>query len=187
MWSEQVIENIAPLLDAGPTESEREIDFLDVPWNQCDRFVRKCTRSGRFIRVVLPPDERLMHGDVVFQDGARRVVVYVPKSDVMVARPRGIREMGLVALHLGDLHTPACITENEVVFIGNEPAMEVVQTLGVACRREVRRFQPAFSKTGGAGALAHFADPIGAAAQPSVSVTVAPQFQAAHQSMGAVR
>ena len=137
--------------------------------------------------MVLPPGERLTHGDVVFQDSGRRVVVYVPKCDVMVARPRGIREMGLVALHLGDLHTPACITENEVVFIGNEPAMEVVQTLGVACRREVRRFQPVFTKAGGAGFVAQPADPMGAAAQPPVSVAVAPQFQAVHQSMGAVR
>lgn len=121
----------------------REVDFVDVPWDECGRTLKKRSRGGEEVRVLLPPGQRLRHGDVLFEDASRRVVVNVPPCEVIVARPAGQREAAVLALELGNLHWPAQVTEAEVLFVEDGPPMEVLRQLNVAWSRELRRFEPA--------------------------------------------
>ena len=62
-------------------------DVVDVAWNACGRVLKSYTRGGQPVRVLLPPGQRLHHGDVLFEDQTTAIVVNVPACELVVARP----------------------------------------------------------------------------------------------------
>src|SRR4051812_24918906 len=90
-------------------------DRLEIHWWELDlRAMRITTHGGLLVRVLLPRGVFLNEGDVLFHDGAMLVVVRVHPCEVLVIRPIGARQMGVVALTLGNLHAPTEITGDEI-------------------------------------------------------------------------
>ena len=127
---------------AGSSIASRQIDELDIEWWELDRrALRKTTRSGISLRILLPIGESLADGQVLFDDGSL-VVLRVSPAEILVIRPGDARTMGIVCLALGNLHAPAEISGDEVLVAPDGPVEATLPELGIAFRREVRKFQP---------------------------------------------
>lgn len=140
MWCERVIRTLenVPNADAGG----RTIDFVDLTWEECGRVVKKQTRGGDTVRVVLPPGQQLRHNAVIFEDAARLIVVNVMPCEIIVAKVPSPRDMALLALELGNLHWPTQIAEGQLLFPEDGPALAVLQSMKIPFARETRRFEP---------------------------------------------
>ncbi len=106
MLCERVLGN----LDLEP-EPSAAIDWLDLSWFDCaQRALRRQSRAGTSIRILLDIGQQLRHGDILHRDASGIIAVNLIPADVLVARPRSLREMGQLAVEVGNLHQPVQIT-----------------------------------------------------------------------------
>ena len=142
MLCERVLGNVEADADRFPVAS-RQRDELEIQWWQLDRrALRRTTRDGCAIRVLLPIGQYLADGDVLFDDGATLIVVRVAPCEVLVVEPRDAAEMGNVALVVGNLHAPAEIAGYEILIAPDGPIESELNRLGISYDRQVRRFRP---------------------------------------------
>jgi urease accessory protein len=140
MWCEKILRNAAN--DGRAQWGGRDGDVVDVAWHECRNALKKRSRGGEEIRVLLPAGQTPHHGDVVFEDGRRIIVIEVSPCDTIVVRPASIRDAAAIALELGNLHAPTQITETEIIFIEDQSAMQVLEKWNAPFDRENRRFEP---------------------------------------------
>lgn len=133
-----------PADDPVPTGGDAgRVDWLDLGWDECHRrALRKVTRSGRPVRLLLRLGTILRHGDVLADAPDCLLVVCVRPVEALVACPRSIREAAAVAAEWGNLHVPVQITADEIITVYNGPPIEVLLTHKVPHAVEVRRFEP---------------------------------------------
>jgi urease accessory protein len=118
-------------------------DELEIRWWELDRrALRKTTRCGWPVRVLLPLGQALTDGDVLFDDGKTLVVLSVAPAEVLVVRPRDTTEMGIVALVVGNLHAPAEVIGGQILIVPDGPVEAALHELGVVFERQVCRFRP---------------------------------------------
>jgi urease accessory protein len=139
MWCERVQRNIA---DATALPRGVTVDFIDLQWHECRQAMKTRTVGGEPVNILLPPGQRIRHGDVVYDDGQRMVIARVLPCEVVVARPRDTREMAVLAMELGNLHLTAEIGDGEIAFIQEPRAMDVLSRLSIPWTLESRRFLP---------------------------------------------
>jgi urease accessory protein UreE len=140
MWCERVIRNLTDLSAAD--REGRFVDWVDIEWNECGRVLKKQTRRGQPVRVLLPPGERLGHNDVIFEDAARAVAIHVRPCEVIVATAPDASALAVLALELGNLHVPVQVGAAELVFVEDGPAMAVLDAMQISWTKQVRRFEP---------------------------------------------
>lgn len=84
------------------------------------RVQRARTEDGEEIALRLGSDFReLSAGDVLHRDGERVIAVKIAPVDVLIIKPRTIREMGAVAHTLGNRHLQAQFFADEHGFEGS--------------------------------------------------------------------
>lgn len=138
MWCESIVRNAAEDKDfAG-----RAVDYVDIQWDQCRSTLKGRSRAGEEIRVLLPRGQNLRHGDVLFENEARAIVINVLPCEVLVVRSNEPRLMAELALTLGNLHWPTQATDTELIFLEGNDALEAARNLGLQTSRESRRFSP---------------------------------------------
>jgi urease accessory protein len=121
----------------------RDRDELEIDWWELDRrALRKTTRGGTPVRILLPLGESLSDGDVLFDDGQTLIVLCVAPAEVLVVRPRDAAEMGIVALELGNLHAPAEIVGDEIRVAPDGPVEAALHEMGVSYERQMCTFSP---------------------------------------------
>jgi urease accessory protein UreE len=124
-----------------PTRADEQ---LEVEWWELDRrALRKTTRSGRQVRILLALGEAL-HDGVLLSDseGRSAIRVCLVPCELLVMLPRNPGEMGVLALELGNLHVPAEVVDGSVRDVADGPAEAVAAGLGIPFRREVGLFHP---------------------------------------------
>ena len=139
MWCERVVRNLA---DAKEALGEQVIDYVDVEWDECKSVLKKHTRGGEPVRVLLPSAQRLRHGDVLLEEQNRAIVVNVLPAPMVVVRPPDATSLAILALELGNLHWPTQIAVGEVIFPPSEVALDALKRLGLPWTLEDRRFEP---------------------------------------------
>ena len=139
MWCERVQRNIADLM---PLALGENVDYLDLQWYECRQVLKARTVNNETVNILLSRGERLRHGDVIYEDGRRMVIVRVLPCEVVVAKPRINREMAVLAMEIGNLHMDAEIGDAEIVFIQEPRAMEVLSKLSIPWTTECRLFRP---------------------------------------------
>jgi urease accessory protein UreE len=140
MWCEKVLANLANV--PGSADSRAQIDPVDLHWHECTGLLKKQTRAGEPIRVLLPRGQRVRHGDIVYQDLTRTVVIHVLPCEVIVATPECQRDFAVLALELGNLHLPTQVGEGELIFIEEISAMDVLKEMRISWNKAIRRFEP---------------------------------------------
>src|SRR5690242_18222372 len=96
------------------------IDWLDLTWQQCARrSLRATTRAGVEVKVLLPIGQYPRHGDVLVRSPL--IVANLLPAQVLITRPLLPREMGRLALELGNLHAPVAIAGNVLLAIPDGP------------------------------------------------------------------
>jgi urease accessory protein UreE len=139
MLIEQVLGNLAAPTSADDTG----IDWLDLSWAECHlRALRKTTRSGRLVRVLLPVLTPLRHGDVLLRDGTTTVAVHVRPAAVLVARPPTRTALARLALDLGNLHVPTEVDGDILIVHDDGPARAALARHGLSFECLTRRFAP---------------------------------------------
>ena len=138
MWCEAIVRNVAE----GDGFASRAVDYVDIQWDQRRSTLKARSRGGEEVRVLLPRGQTIRHGDVLFEDVSRAVVVNVLPCELIVVRSGDSKLMAELALELGNLHWPTQVTETEIIFPDGPDAIAAVQRLGLETAREIRRFEP---------------------------------------------
>ena len=122
-----------------------DADTVDVCWQELhQRALRKVSRTGRPVRILLSNQDRLRHGDILGDESGSGppVVVRLTPAEILVARVSNPGAMGIVALELGNLHVPVEILGEELLIAPDGPAEGVLATHGIPAKRQVRQFHP---------------------------------------------
>jgi urease accessory protein len=123
--------------------NSRESDFIDLDWHECKRLLKKRTRNGRDVRVLLPPDQRLRDGDILYEDATVILSINVRPMELIVAGPASTHRLLELALELGNLHWPTQIISERILFPEHPTAMTVIDRLNIPWSKEIRQFEPA--------------------------------------------
>ncbi len=140
-----IIEQICGNIFDSSTEVNDAIarDDLDLEWHECNlRAIRRRSRSGREIAILLPLGVSLRHGDILVAGDAWRVVVNLRPCAVIVVTPRNMQEMAILACELGNLHVPVQATERELIVLNDGPTMGVLRQYNATYEEQTRRFSP---------------------------------------------
>ena len=138
MWCEAILWNLADR----PDSDERVVDYVDVQWHELRNVYRGCSAAGEAVHVLLSREKRLRGGDVVGEGARGIIVVRVVPCEVIVARPRNSQEAAVLAMELGNLHLAAQISEGQIIFVEDGPAMKVLEDLHIDWVRQTRVFEP---------------------------------------------
>jgi urease accessory protein UreE len=138
MLCDKVIRNGGLTIDCG----NRTIDWIDLQWNQCVGVLKRRSRAGESVQILLPRGQVVRHHDVIYEDANRSIIVNVEPCEVIIAKPGSFGETALLALELGNLHLPVQLANSELIFIEDESAMRVLSALQMAWRRNLQRFEP---------------------------------------------
>lgn len=138
MWCEAIVRNAQGEKEFGG----RAVDYVDIQWDQRRSTLKARSRGGEEVRVLLPRGQTLGHGDVLFEDEARALVINVLPCELIVVSSQNPRLMAELALELGNLHWPTQVTEMELIFLESDESLAAAQRIGLEISRQVRRFDP---------------------------------------------
>ena len=126
-------------------------DTVDIPWHECAaRALRKTTRAGREVRILLPLGRSARDGDILAAgtttpgEGKPTAMlrVHVPACEVWVTGPVDTDLLTTVALELGNLHVPVEVSQGRLIVISDGPTREVLDRYQVPFHAELRVFAP---------------------------------------------
>lgn len=146
MLIEQTLGNVLTRAAAEP------IDWLDLSWSDClQRAVRRQTRGGVMVRVLLPLGESLKHGDILIHGipgESETIAVNVLPCPVLVATPRTPRQWAELCYELGNLHAPVQIDSDRLITLCDGPVEAALHRLEIPVSMQTLRFEPFVSTTG---------------------------------------
>lgn len=126
------------LLD-GSIASPKELDWLDLSWSEADqRAMKKRTRAGTEVRILLRLGLRLRHGDLI-TDG---IAINVLPCDLLVAYPRTSSEWAKASFELGNLHVPIQVLPDRLITLADGPTEAILCRLGILFNQHHDRFEP---------------------------------------------
>jgi urease accessory protein len=123
------------------------MDLVDIHWHELNlRALRRRSRGGLTVRIILPADQRLEHGAVLACDGTGSVVINLLPCDALVIRAESPAQSAQIAYALGNLHLPAEISDVEISLPASEATQAALGRLGIQYELKSRRLRP--SETG---------------------------------------
>ncbi|HYO08875.1 MAG TPA: urease accessory protein UreE [Tepidisphaeraceae bacterium] len=130
--------------DGEPWLDHAARDVIDLTWFECfRRAVKKRTRGGRSVGLLLPLGTTLHHGDVVWKDDGGIIAVEVRPCEVLAVRPATLAETGMIAAELGNLHVPLEVRrDGTLLVLPDGPVEGVLRRYGASAQRETVRFSP---------------------------------------------
>ena len=130
---------------------DARVDWVDITWQErALRALRKRARGGRELKLLLPRDVMLEHGDVLIAgtDGLLAVAVNLLPCEVFVARPATLADAARLAHELGNLHAPMETDGDAILCLADGPVEAVLIALGVPYDVVTRRFRPRVPQCG---------------------------------------
>ncbi|MCU5745406.1 urease accessory protein UreE [Staphylococcus sp. SQ8-PEA] len=112
------------------------------------RIQRVTTDHGNEIGIRLKNPIDLEYGDILYQDADNMIVVDVNAEDLLVIKPRSLKEMGDIAHQLGNRHMPAQFTETEVLVQYDYLVEDLLIELDIPYSHEDRKVNKAFRHIG---------------------------------------
>ena len=110
MIIEEIQGNIANL---SPEEKQKHVEKVYLENSDLvKRIQRVTTDHGNEIGIRLKQPIDLQYGDILFQDDKNMIIVDVNSEDLLVIKPRNLKEMGDIAHQLGNRHLPCSIYRN---------------------------------------------------------------------------
>lgn len=144
MLIEKIIGNIAQ------EEIESKLtEWIELDWEELSkRILRTETDKGTDIALRLSGEEPLKYGDLLFEDGHRRIAIRTKLEPVIVIYPDNMVEMGKAAFELGNRHTPCLIENDEIIVRADHTINPLLDEVGVKYETTERRFQQPFKYRG---------------------------------------
>lgn len=147
MIIEKVVTNIDNLEQQEIDRRHKEIVYLESA-ELVKRVQRVKTDHDRELGIRLKDNNDLEAGDIIYMDEDSLIFVEVLPDDLLVIRPRSIKEMGTIAHQLGNRHLPAQFEENEMLVLYDYLVEELLQQLEIPYNREDRKVRQAFRHIG---------------------------------------
>jgi len=147
----KIVENLADL--PGDVVTDLKVDYVVFDNEErLKRVQRARTQGGEEIALRFPTDFReLSAGDVLYRDDERVIAAKIAPVDVLIIKPRTIREMGTVAHTLGNRHLQAQFFADDHGFEGavmvvryDHTVEHTLEHLGVPFERAEREMPAAF-------------------------------------------
>ncbi|MBN2910179.1 urease accessory protein UreE [Polycladomyces sp. WAk] len=144
MIIERIVGNVSQY-DIG----DRHVETVYMPSDDLvKRIQRVITDHGKEIGIRLKEAKELTDGDILYLDERKAIVVSVLEDDLLVIRPRNLKQMGEIAHQLGNRHLPAQF-EGEVMLVQYDRLVEeLLQQLDIPYEREKRKVRQAFRHVG---------------------------------------
>ena len=146
MIVEEIQGNIAHL-----SPDEKNIHTEKVYLENSDlvkRIQRVTTDHGNEIGIRLKNPIDLQYGDILYKDDDNMIIVDVNSEDLLVIKPRSLKEMGDIAHQLGNRHMPAQVTETEMLVQYDYLVEDLLKDLGIPYSHEARKVNQAFRHIG---------------------------------------
>jgi urease accessory protein len=112
------------------------------------RIQRVTTDHGREIGIRLKETKDLTEGDLLYLDERIAIVVRVQEDDLLVIRPRNLKQMGEIAHQLGNRHLPAQFEGEEMWVQYDRLVEDLLQQLDIPYERAKRKVRQAFRHVG---------------------------------------
>ena len=112
------------------------------------RIQRVTTDHGNEIGIRLKNPINLQYGDILYKDDDNMIIVDVNSEDLLVIKPRSLKEMGDIAHQLGNRHMPAQFTETEMLVQYDYLVEDLLKDLGIPYSHEARKVNQAFRHIG---------------------------------------
>jgi urease accessory protein len=118
-----------------------KIDYVYIEWFEATkRIQRYITEKGMDIAIrFLREDQYLTHGDVLYKDAEKAVVINIKPSQAIVISPTTLLEMGTVCYEIGNKHLPLFIQGNQVLIPYEEPFFRWLCAGGYNPKKEMRQ------------------------------------------------
>lgn len=146
MIIEEIQGNIANL---SPEEKQKHIEKVYLENSDLvKRIQRVKTDHGNEIGIRLKQPIDLQYGDILYQDETNMIVVDVNSEDLLVIKPRNLKEMGDIAHQLGNRHLPAQFTDTEILVQYDYLVEDLLKQLGIPFNHEDRKVNQAFRHIG---------------------------------------
>ncbi|WP_143598845.1 hypothetical protein [Sulfobacillus thermosulfidooxidans] len=128
------------------TTDTKLTEWIDMDVDQCEKTRWKAiTTLGRVVIIDLPRHVRISHEDVVYEDDDRVIVARVKPHWVLVMKPKTFHEMGSLCYHIGNLHQPCLVQEQEVFTPNEEFLKSLADSLSVSYSLEERILPQGFA------------------------------------------
>ena len=146
MIIEEIVGNIANLSDSEKGKHMEKV-YLENS-DLVKRIQRVTTDHGNEIGIRLKQPIDLQYGDILYQDETNMIVVDVNSEDLLVIKPRNLKEMGDIAHQLGNRHLPAQFTDTEMLVQYDYLVEDLLKQLGIPFNHEDRKVNQAFRHIG---------------------------------------
>ncbi|MGN4124950.1 urease accessory protein UreE [Lysinibacillus sphaericus] len=124
-------------------------EWIELDWEALSkRILRTETDKGTDIALRLSGEEPLKYGDLLFEDGERRIAIRTKLEPVIVIYPKNMMEMGKAAFELGNRHTPSLIENGEIIVRADHTINPLLDEVGVQYETTERRFKQPFKFRG---------------------------------------
>jgi urease accessory protein len=141
----QVIEHI---VKAAAAEQLLIIDTVSLTWEERQKSRQKLrTAQGQEIALALPTGTRLDGGDLLpVMDGW--IEVHLAAEEVLLIRPRSLRETAFVAYQIGNRHLPLDIAEDGLKTLYQPVVESYFSQMRIATERVQVPFTPVSATSG---------------------------------------
>jgi urease accessory protein len=119
-------------------------DHVDLEWWDLQRrALRKTTRAGQDVRILLPLGVSLFDGAIFTNESrAALIQVHLRESEVFIIHPRSETELANLALELGNLHSPAEFSQGSIRTVIDGPVEALLANMQVPFERQTVKFNP---------------------------------------------
>ncbi|MEQ8155007.1 MAG: urease accessory protein UreE [Clostridiaceae bacterium] len=118
---------------------EREVETVELEWYEMNKkILKKVSSWGE--EVGFRMESHLHHGDVIYMDEKKVMVIDIKSCELIEIPVNSIKEMGKLCYEIGNRHLSVHIGEDVVKIPFDNPTFEHLKKLGFKPEKVVEKF-----------------------------------------------
>jgi urease accessory protein len=121
-----------------------EIDYVQIEWYEVSKkILHKVSKNGLEVGIKLDTNIPLKHGDILWIEGNKAIVVDIPECDCIALTPQTSIIMGKACYEIGNRHAPLFYQEDTLLMPYDEPLLQALKKCGFgAYKKSARLISP---------------------------------------------
>lgn len=130
-----------------------EIDYIQIEWYEVSKkIMHKVSKKGIDVGIKLGKNGPLKHGDILWIEGNKALIVEIPECDCIALEPWDFLMMGKACYEIGNRHAPLFYQDHELLLPYDEPLLLALKKCGL---NPYKRYARLISPLGGEAAHGH--------------------------------